>query len=460
MPTYEHAALLQHKDQNGDMHIDYPITKAENVDGLSETIQTEISDLKKSVSDGKTAVANAITAKGITTATDATFSVMAENIEKITSGESEQSGIGLNIFTQPTEPDNKDGVWVKTNNAYERIIIDNHILNEGGVWGDILSNIPISTDGAAVVYNGEINILSRYTNHYKWNGSTWTKVSTLPFNIEYARGVVVYNNEIHILGKYGEIANGDTNYKGRAKWNGSSWSGVAGAPMHCQICATVVYNNELHMMGGGSYIYNNAWYENYNAHYKWNGTSYTKVETLPYNIDGWGSKKALVYKGEIHNFSGKTHYKWDGVSWTSIDTVPTDAFTSIVYNGEIHIIGFGKQHYKWDESTWTNVSTVPVNGKYTIAVTKDNYIFAACGSKYAFFTTPENLFDPHTLILQKGPTINGTYNTAFADMSFITGDNNRFPSGFDDVWYFDDTSFDMNAEIYYGDGTQWIKIKN
>ena len=37
MPTYEHAALLQHKDQNGDTHIDYPITKAENVDGLYES---------------------------------------------------------------------------------------------------------------------------------------------------------------------------------------------------------------------------------------------------------------------------------------------------------------------------------------------------------------------------------------------------------------------------------------
>lgn len=34
MPTYEHTVLHQHKDQNGDMHIDYPITKAENVDGL------------------------------------------------------------------------------------------------------------------------------------------------------------------------------------------------------------------------------------------------------------------------------------------------------------------------------------------------------------------------------------------------------------------------------------------
>ena len=37
MPTYEHAALLQQKDQNGNLHINYPITKAENVDGIYES---------------------------------------------------------------------------------------------------------------------------------------------------------------------------------------------------------------------------------------------------------------------------------------------------------------------------------------------------------------------------------------------------------------------------------------
>ena len=61
-----------------------------NVDGslgaqikaTNETVNT----LKKSVSDGKTTVANAITAKGVTTATDATFATMANNISQIETG--------------------------------------------------------------------------------------------------------------------------------------------------------------------------------------------------------------------------------------------------------------------------------------------------------------------------------------------------------------------------------------
>lgn len=37
MPTFEHNTLRQYKDQNGDMHLDYPITKAGNVVGLYES---------------------------------------------------------------------------------------------------------------------------------------------------------------------------------------------------------------------------------------------------------------------------------------------------------------------------------------------------------------------------------------------------------------------------------------
>ena len=55
---------------------------------ISETYATknEVDSLKKSVSDGKTIVANAITGKGVTTATDAAFQTMAANISKISTG--------------------------------------------------------------------------------------------------------------------------------------------------------------------------------------------------------------------------------------------------------------------------------------------------------------------------------------------------------------------------------------
>ena len=57
-------------------------TQGENISAL----ETEVDDLKNSVSDGKTLVANAITAKGVTTATTASFQIMANNIAAISTG--------------------------------------------------------------------------------------------------------------------------------------------------------------------------------------------------------------------------------------------------------------------------------------------------------------------------------------------------------------------------------------
>ena len=62
---------------------------ASAVEGLYATVQdledvrVEVDDLKKSVSDGKILVADAITDKGVTTATNATFATMATNIAAI-----------------------------------------------------------------------------------------------------------------------------------------------------------------------------------------------------------------------------------------------------------------------------------------------------------------------------------------------------------------------------------------
>lgn len=52
-----------------------------------ETLVSKMDELKKSVSDGKKSVASAITAKGVSTAADATFGTMAANIGKIRVGD-------------------------------------------------------------------------------------------------------------------------------------------------------------------------------------------------------------------------------------------------------------------------------------------------------------------------------------------------------------------------------------
>ena len=65
-------------DYTGDM---------DKIDKSIKTISDEVAEVKKSVSDGKSKVASAITDKGVATEATDTFDTMAENIRKIPSGE-------------------------------------------------------------------------------------------------------------------------------------------------------------------------------------------------------------------------------------------------------------------------------------------------------------------------------------------------------------------------------------
>lgn len=67
----------------GDMNTNMEIIDREMKEA-ADAMQEEVSELKKSVSDGKSAVASAITDMGVSTDSDATFAEMAENVGNIT----------------------------------------------------------------------------------------------------------------------------------------------------------------------------------------------------------------------------------------------------------------------------------------------------------------------------------------------------------------------------------------
>ena len=73
------------------------------------SVTTNLDDLFQSVSSGKTLVANAITDKGVSTATDATFATMASNISKITNyTKSEKEGLATAITNKGVSTSSTD----------------------------------------------------------------------------------------------------------------------------------------------------------------------------------------------------------------------------------------------------------------------------------------------------------------------------------------------------------------
>ena len=106
-------------------------------------------------------------------------------------------------------------------------------------------------NGSVVVYNNEIHILGGggggsdfSTKHYKWNGTTWSEVSTLPYDF-YSGSAVVYNNEIYILsGALQEI-----NLK-NYKLDGNNWIELQDLYFSHPNDVGVIYEDSIVMVGG------------------------------------------------------------------------------------------------------------------------------------------------------------------------------------------------------------------
>lgn len=99
---------------------------------INET-NRQIEELKKSVSDGKTIVADAITAKGVETATDADFATMAANVLSISTGD----------MTQLAEALQYSGLGI----------------TEDSTWDDICSALAEAFPEQLILWDGTTNLL-------------------------------------------------------------------------------------------------------------------------------------------------------------------------------------------------------------------------------------------------------------------------------------------------------------
>ena len=102
--------------------------------------------------------------------------------------------------------------------------------------------------------NNEIHIFGGNTYdtaHYKYNGTSWESVSTLPYRF-YGGSAVVLNNEIHILGSSYYSNGNHPEAKKYYKYNGTSWESVSTLPYEFYEGSAVVLGNEIHILGGSN----------------------------------------------------------------------------------------------------------------------------------------------------------------------------------------------------------------
>ena len=164
--------------------------------------------------------------------------------------------------------------------------------------------------------------------HYKYDGSSWTKIDTRLGSYCINNAIVSYKDSIHSIG--GGSNTSFTWLQYHYRWNGTSWSKLTDTPFSGYNGRAITYNDELHYMSWTSVSSSGA----QKQHYTYNGSSWTQRTDVP-----WAAKpKLIIYKGNLHCIAGtQAHYKYDGSSWTQVDTTGANVSGLAVYNDYVHL---------------------------------------------------------------------------------------------------------------------------
>lgn len=324
-----------------------------------------------------------------------------------------------------------------------------------------VSTMPYScVDGSAIVYNNEIHILGGgssdvFTKHYKWDGSSWSEVSTLPYALCGGHKAVVYNGDLYIMSSSATTGNANDR-KQFYKWDGSTWTNMGELP-----CANAafcfIHNNKIYssMNGLASEELNSntativiAYYENgewipeilaptdiggimqfisYNneiycftttGHYKWDGEAWVKASSLG-DFYSCSNGEFIVYNNEIYAVHGgagiylKHIFKWSGPSWESVEEMSINASampTTFERNGLLYVAS--AQLHSWDGETWTTITDMPFGGS------RDNRVVLYNDEVYAYKNS-NNTSDPYYCKLYKYDWNEWTEVTTMPDAHFL-----------------------------------------
>ena len=206
--------------------------------------------------------------------------------------------------------------------------------------------------GCAVKYRGELHILggNNYPMaHQKFNGTTWEKASTLPYDTAYNPMAVVLNDEIHLFGS----ANSGR-YKKHWKFDGTSWTQLSDLPVGVYGLGYCVCNNEIHVV-----------FLTY--HLVYNGETWA---TYNLSVDFGSDALLCVLDDDIHVVNMRTngkHYTLNGTTLTQVSTPNYVASGACIFvaNHKIYIVG-GSSHTSdaqvYDGTSWK--VTLLCNGDY------------------------------------------------------------------------------------------------
>ena len=415
---------------------------------------------------------NSIETKGGTIPQNKNTENLSTAIEGISGG---GDGSSLNIFVQDTEPEVKKGIWLQTNKTPEHYIYDEEVFI-GGEWLDngVKAEIPgytyqspqAVTIGTDVYLFGIGNTSAMYNLAYKYDTltDTYTQLRNIPF-IFVTGCAVSIGTDIYLIGS----SDSSSTYKFMYKYDTltDTYARLTDNPYSFYGGAAVAVGTDIYIIGG---LQTPSVIQKYDTL----TDTYTRLTDIPYPFKR-GS--ATVVGNKIHligsDQSGyyRNHYTYDITSgiYSQMSNYPYSGNAAgncaVVVGSDIYIFGNmsseEKKAYKY--STLTNTYTQLTNVPYTcysggIAFV-GNQIYLFKNKRVQVYALESKTYQQDELVV----ICQGKYKTVGYEIDLYDNDKdvNSAKYAFADAWYY--TTQDgliTNIPTYYGDGTNWIKLKN
>ena len=373
-----------------------------------------------------------------------------------------------NIFMQEIEPSIKNGIWLKSSQTFNNLIITDK-LSSAPVFTNIYSveNLPENatySNTRLFKYNGNIYIAqNNFLGILNLEDMTVTQVyNTLPFTIhesDYYTNIVVVGNDIFV----GKIFSNKI-----IKYNleENTVEDFITLPNSGRQFTLSYYNGNLYVIV----------YYNFSFFYKIN-ISQKIVTSLAYpdnNNDYLNGTNSVVAGNKMYMFSGVSAnekafcFDLDTEIYENLPDIAIEDYgfnrlyygTVLYYNNVCYILGGseginGIITYNIQTKTYGVISSTGYSNQMGIFVDNIAYIFES--KKVSLLEIPFLNFKEKSIILDISQN---TYTTKLVeyDTTNITGD---ITFKFNDANYNDASNkLIQTLPTYYGNGTEWIKFKN
>lgn len=378
-----------------------------------------------------------------------------------------QNNDNMNLFIQEEEPQIKVGIWVQSNDETipKKLAVSskNSDLSLNG-WNDVTNNEQLPYNfylGSTAIVGSDIYIFFNETASgvnatYKYNTltNTYTRLKDVPFNSNRSTASVIGTN-IYIFGSsvspYNQAYKYDT--------LNDTYTQLANAPYQVYNASSVAYGNSIYLFGGASSGTNAYRYDIEN-------NTYTKLSNIPQQLT---AGRATIIGDNVYMFGLGSSYlyavKYNIISgtYTQLGTVYSAARCLLVPVGNyIYVLGSSYTEtdgvacyqYNTNTNTYIKLSNLPFKfgqGGGGLVGNKIYLIGSAFeGERKRVQTANVNLleFDDDLILLK-----------ADIDSQYRTKITNSISCDFSSCQLYKDKSIsNIEANVYYGDGTKWIKI--